>query len=47
MRRDRVVRTIGTVTVTALAGATLFGCAQLPATSDPHVLRSYLSLIHI
>lgn len=41
MRRDRVVRAIGTVTVTALAGATLFGCAQLPATSDPHVLRSY------
>ena len=29
MRRDRVVRTIGTVTVTALAGATLFGLSLI------------------
>ena len=41
MRRDRVARAVGTVTVIALAGGTLFGCARLPATSDPHVLRPY------
>ncbi len=41
MRCDRHTRAVGTLVVIAVAGSTLFGCARLPATSDPHVLRPY------